>query len=537
MKQRLFLLLFILSIVKVNGQNWKPIIPNEKYHYISDSMLGVNFATFPLLPSSNAVLNDFQYGIGSGILENTFTISIDSSIQIGNSTHYKYRERVVQCDTCSNLAAKILKTTDPEFLYPKIIQLSTGGYLLILSQDTIELASTPQTTSIIDPIQNISISVDSIFLDTWLYGTFSDSVASIAVKSLTAPYPIYYRILLSENNGISKIYTYDTVTQNPSLLFQMIGKEGVNPTLGYKQLEFQDVYDFNIGDQFYYHEYIFDGNPLWTYQTNVLEYWYRLEVIGRQDIAVDTIVYTFEVIYYDQDYPTLTLNVADTLTKFYILARDEPFSMQEGEMRAISEYYFNEHAICKDFFWMNSVKYIGYDLGLTTQQTGPPWAADIYVSAFRPVFLNPDLYEAIPTELDDIAILYSVGLGRAFEGYWHFEHTNIIEMVGFRKGSTVVGSTPAIVILNQEKLQRKQIAFSVFPNPVTNLLNINISNVEADLTYRIFDGKGREVLSVINKDNFKETIEIPVHNLAKGVYFLEIQEDEKIVGTKKFVKE
>lgn len=536
MKQTLFLFLFAFSVFKVNGQNWLPIMPNQKYHYVSDSIIGMNTITLPLLPSSNAVLNSFQYGIGGGIVENAFTVSIDSSILIGNSTHHKYKPRVIQCDTCANLAVKIIEATDPEFLYPEIIQLNTGGYLLILNQDTVELEATPQSTFITDPLQNISVVVDSIFLDTWLYGSISDSVASISVKSLTAPFISYYRILLSKNNGIVKLYDYDTLSQNPNLRFQMIGKEDANPSLGYKQLKFQNVYDFNVGDQFYYHEYIFDGNPLWSYPTNVLEYWYRLEVIGRQDVALDTIVYTFERVFYNQGYPALTLNVVDTLTKSYILAKDKPFTMQEGELREVSEYYFYGNAICKDFFATNAVKYIGYDLGLTNQQTGPPWTTDNYISAFQSVFLNPNLYEGIPSELDDVAILYSIGLGRAFEGHWHFEHTNITEMIGFIKGSTMVGSTPGIVILNQEKLQSQEIAFSIFPNPVTNVLKVNISNSTTDLTYRIFDAKGHEVSLVRDQNNSKGIIEISVQDLVKGVYFLEVQDNERTVGTKKFIK-
>jgi len=531
----LFFLLLALISFEANAQDWLPIAQNEKYHYISDSVINTAIINFPLLPSNNVILNDFQYGVGSGVLDNVFTISIDSPIIVGNTTYYKYVNRVTQCDTCSNLSVQISKPTDSTFLYPEIVQVGTGGYLLIFNQDTIELAPTPQNTYTIDSIQNISISTDSIFLDTWFYGTFVDSLASITVKSLTAPYPKLYRILLSKNYGITRVYKYDLVSQNPYLLFQMIGQEGSNYSLGYKQVRFQDIYNFNIGDQFYYHEYIFDGNPLWGYPTNVLEYWYRLKVIGRQDVAIDTIIYTFESVYYNQGYPTLTLNVAYTFSKSYILSEDRSFTMQEKEIRSHSEHYFYGNAICKDFFGANSVKYIGYDLGLTAQQTSP-WGQDNYISAFNLVFPHTELYESIPTLVDDISILYSPGLGKSFEGYWHFEHTNIIEMVGFIKGNTALGSTPIVTILNQQKLESDEITFSVFPNPVTDLLKISVNSVESDLMYTIFNTEGKALLSISKENSFEEIIEIPVQNLTKGIYFLKIQQNGKVLENKKFVK-
>ena len=75
-------------------------------------------------------------------------------------------------------------------------------------------------------------------------------------------------------------------------------------------------------------------------------------------------------------------------------------------------------------------------------------------------------------------------------------------------------------------------AFSIFPNPTTNELWISSNEPSADRTIRVVDSKGR-ILSIMDWNQTSQ-LKINTSDLSNGVYYLRIQEDNR-VGTKKFV--
>ncbi len=73
---------------------------------------------------------------------------------------------------------------------------------------------------------------------------------------------------------------------------------------------------------------------------------------------------------------------------------------------------------------------------------------------------------------------------------------------------------------------------SVYPNPANDVLNIDIKNFNKEnLSVNIIDVIGKEVL----KSDYKNQIDISF--LEKGIYFVSIQQDRKIISTKKIIKE
>jgi hypothetical protein len=67
-----------------------------------------------------------------------------------------------------------------------------------------------------------------------------------------------------------------------------------------------------------------------------------------------------------------------------------------------------------------------------------------------------------------------------------------------------------------------QSAMTIFPNPVTNTLNINILNFE-NVDFKLFNEYGQVVL--FSQLNEKNTID--VSNLARGIYFAKIEKEGK----------
>lgn len=536
--KQLYTLILLLGFVYISqAQDWAPIRVGEKYHYDQGnfSFLAINF---PLLPTTNnGVVNDFDYGV-SAIVDSTFSIAVDSALNISGDIYYKYVNRVEPCDTCSNFFVREIEPIDSSYFYPQIIQKSTGGYYLIFVSDTIELADNIITTSIINPVQQFHTYIDSIHLGTWLLGSCQDSIASITVRSTIAPFPILYTIDLSKQHGLVRAFRYDIATQNPELLFEMIGKEGLVQS-GYKSLGFQDIYNFNVGNQFYYYNYIFDGTG-WTYPTNELEFWYRIKIVNRVDVSLDSIIYTVEKVFYQQGYPVLSnLNVPDTFDITYVHSENNLYTMQQSEIRNINGWS-SEAVICKDLFIWGNLKYIGYDFGLTALQTGIPWwQQDNYISLFTNWGTGSSGYEGILDESSDMALLYGYGLGLVYDGQWRFEHTDITELRGFIKGTTVVGQTPNIILLNQSNLEKADnTTIKIIENPARHHLHIYYDSEKTgtELNFSVIDMQGRVLQNYITADVSDKTYIVPVYDLTTGIYVLEIRRDGQLLKSEQFIK-
>jgi|GEM_PF-1173834 len=89
---------------------------------------------------------------------------------------------------------------------------------------------------------------------------------------------------------------------------------------------------------------------------------------------------------------------------------------------------------------------------------------------------------------------------------------------------------------NNRQVGIKQFAInnvSIYPNPATNVLNINFANAANKTSVKIFSLIGSEVLSTTTSDN---NLSVDISNLAAGTYMVQITSDNVSV-TKKIVKE
>ena len=75
--------------------------------------------------------------------------------------------------------------------------------------------------------------------------------------------------------------------------------------------------------------------------------------------------------------------------------------------------------------------------------------------------------------------------------------------------------------------------FSIFPNPATNTIFLSNTINTIFLSIKIFDAEGK---NLIQKYCFSDLIEIDISTLPKGIFFLTIEEKNKIIYNKNFFK-
>lgn len=80
---------------------------------------------------------------------------------------------------------------------------------------------------------------------------------------------------------------------------------------------------------------------------------------------------------------------------------------------------------------------------------------------------------------------------------------------------------------------RPDVLISIYPNPVNNILHINMSKVIFNSRYRIFDKSGKLHLSgkFIGKEH-----NISVSSLRKGMYFIRFYNGKDLESAQAFVK-
>lgn len=85
---------------------------------------------------------------------------------------------------------------------------------------------------------------------------------------------------------------------------------------------------------------------------------------------------------------------------------------------------------------------------------------------------------------------------------------------------------------------KEEVSVLLYPNPTTEFLNFQIQNLnpQKKLTCRILDNQGK-VVKNLKEVNGGTTYFTPVHDLANGIYFLQIFEGNSLLHSAKFLKQ
>lgn len=122
----------------------------------------------------------------------------------------------------------------------------------------------------------------------------------------------------------------------------------------------------------------------------------------------------------------------------------------------------------------------------------------------------------------------SFSVGQVFYNSYESQNGELSLTQGVQQ-SYVITSLPI------KDVEISSIQLTAYPNPATDVLNLSINGIENEgLSYRLSDVNGRtQIEGEISSDNTR----IDVAQLLVGVYFVEVQQNNKIVRAFKVVKQ
>ncbi len=487
MKRLLAIFLLGCSTVLI-AQNWSPILVNEKVNY--------------------------QHSDSSYI---SHTIWVDSAFAIEADSIF-YLNRIVK-DVSGN--PEIVLRNQPQFLMEFIVKQIYGIYTFeypnhytILTQSNVG-GSWEFTSGIQAEITEISFEV--------VFGVL-DSVKVISLSDGN-------EIRLSKNFGI--------------LIFPDFENEGYYELVGIQITEygesvpdFWDIFDFEVGDVFQYSED--SGNPEGS------GFITRKLTITSKQINSNSYQYSFDGIYKCVYFEVgggggvVAYTYTDDIT--YIDSLNHPankFPLQICEVIQSASGFGTYRVltlakIFKDTETNNTFK----EFGLKDENFGFNFYQD-------DVYFELDLLSDTLYRYDQVNILslpcglkgfgYGNSIGKIFSNDGFFEFWEKIDLVGYVKDGDTVGTiTPdslLLVGLSENKSKNRNIM--VYPNPATEILNINQSNHYISYNVELRNLYGQLVKEVKNIQSPHYTLNVA--DLKTGIYFYEIKEKNEIIQQGKLI--
>lgn len=124
--------------------------------------------------------------------------------------------------------------------------------------------------------------------------------------------------------------------------------------------------------------------------------------------------------------------------------------------------------------------------------------------------------------------------------FFSYKEGKVFDYNGMELDTLVVGYSPEIVqiyygnVTSIERFDKEMVSFSVFPNPASNKVNIDLNALEKDsaVKIRITDISGKTVL----EENLSSmnAFSLNIDNLTSGIYLINLQ-SERYVGVQKMI--
>ncbi|MCH2046770.1 MAG: T9SS type A sorting domain-containing protein, partial [Saprospiraceae bacterium] len=111
----------------------------------------------------------------------------------------------------------------------------------------------------------------------------------------------------------------------------------------------------------------------------------------------------------------------------------------------------------------------------------------------------------------------------------YFRNVRIYE--GTCGNSRTVAQRPGTIVIGNEG--EGDLGFNLFPNPATEILNIELQHVDADCLGRIMDATGKQLWQGTVQAGFNQ---INLIDIPSGLYYFNVVKADGTTVTKKFVK-
>jgi len=523
---------FVLIHFNAYAQNWSPIIEGDVYHY---ELVG-DTVTYDSIVYNDRFNNLNVFKDNSPVAA---TLWIDStSVDTSTVLKISHLNKIVKrCDTCSaisNYFPYVYLQNQPQFLGSNMMTSNNCEYIFTHHKELLlkPCASVGEMWSFEDS-GGISAEVITI-TEGEVFGNI-DSLKHIALSNGDT-------IILSKSHGIIEFPNFDNDTY-----YRLIGIETRN--LGFKIHDYQEFYDFNIGDVFQYDFH--DGGKHGGYYGVA-----KIRITGKEEFQ-DSIVYGINRIMYEAEYETIDYDrwvVASSRTQTdytYTFTKNDVTNFYPNQLFDASESVcYRSDNIYKNHYWEKS--YTGCYWGLDEignrhtlyygQDENDKWTKFMCncehtaQSHFNPVVGSTD--SLILAEGYWYHRIWKEGIGETslyhglFESYYYRYLTGYVidgDTTGVIKSDEVLLTS----ISNTNENENWQITLS--PNPAHDLLQFDIQSDKhlQNIQVIIYDSVGK----IFTKQEIDEQQNgsVDISNLPNGIYFISFQTSEGVIS-RKFVK-
>jgi len=315
---------------------------------------------------------------------------------------------------------------------------------------------------------------------------------------------------LSKNHGLISTYGFRNFPMDTTL-YQLAGYSSL--TAGYKHLHAYKIFDFNIGDEFHYHNF-------WQVSIPSQDVYYIVMQVLSKNSSVngDTLIYEFARNYYHRNdswgNTTITL-INDTILQSIVFNHYNFLSALPLSFNLVYPGWPGSHGYQLPF----------YDTTYFSRNR-------VFSEDFYHFQSPPDLY-CYPVGLGIFPQrIYAEGLGEIYET----DNTLVgrfDSLVYYKKGSEEWGNPlnwPVILSLEEDQYNLDEIIIS--PNPFVDQLMISVDNIGFPTDVKIYDISGRLLITQALQDGHNT---INTHLFTEGIYVLFIKTPQKVI-CEKFIK-
>lgn len=480
MKQ-FYLLLLTLFCQAIFAQNWQPLMRKDTLNFKhKDSLFITQSVWVKNFTATNQGDSTFYLNlIGNHFVMTNYPTGNNYQCSEGiayNQPHFLQKEAVKRADS-----TWIFQGPNVAYYFKPFAQLNVAW--------------------LFDATNNITANV--VAIDTFSVAGQTDSVKKVLLSTGDS-------IFLSKNHGILRFPTFDS-----TLYVEWAGIQ--SRSLGDTIFHYSEIFDFEVGDVFYYNVYRGEGGGMIPGSFDYNNFKKVKATVTNKIIGLNSLQYDFHCdiqtqIGYMGPY---SFSIKDT-TLFYYSANTKAYN-------AYPHQYTNN--------W-GGYALMDWDSTFSCFRKSFPYR---YINASIDTIWGGECFEWIGHG----SMKYGKGIGLIHSG--QFNHTfgavlggsgNDTTLVGYIKNGISVGTIyPDWQFTSIENPQND--FFTLSPNPVKDQFSISFSKGNS-FNIHIWDMQGREK-SAISSPN--SSITFHINDWAKGLYFVEVKDEKGNVFTEKFVKE
>jgi hypothetical protein len=149
----------------------------------------------------------------------------------------------------------------------------------------------------------------------------------------------------------------------------------------------------------------------------------------------------------------------------------------------------------------------------------------VYDGSFISIYRDGSLWQQVARNLNTNGTILSIGATPNINSP-RFLHARIDDIQIFNTALTQSQITSLNASLSSSEFNSKTVNFKIYPNPATDILNIESENELKSV--EIYSIQGQKVLSSVSK-------EVTISNLASGIYLVQFTDTENITATQKLI--